>query len=108
MKINRMRPVLFLLLCILSFCSIQSQETFNFPEDAIGKYSGTLLIDSPRGKQEIPMEFHFMKTDSIHKFDYKLVYAGQPRNYTLVIKDKENSNRLRPLEFSRACLSKNL
>lgn len=103
-----MRPVLFLLLCILSICSIQSQETFNFPEDAIGKYSGTLLIDSPRGKQEIPMEFHFMKTDSIHKFDYKLVYAGQPRNYTLVIKDKEkgicevdeNNGILLPSRFS--------
>ena len=80
----------FLLLTILmtSFCHSQDKD-FSFPEDAIGKYSGTLLIDSPRGKQEIPMEFHLIKTDSVHRFDYKLIYAGQPRNYTLIIKDKE-------------------
>lgn len=60
-----------------------------FPNDFLGIYKGTLLITNPKGSQEIPMEYHLLKTDSIHKFDYKLVYNGQPRNYTLVIKDKE-------------------
>ena len=79
---------LFLFILTTSFGYSQVQD-FSFPEDAVGKYSGTLLIDSPRGKQEIPMEFHLIKTDSVHRFDYKLIYAGQPRNYTLIIKDKE-------------------
>lgn len=79
---------LFVILLISSFCFSQ-EKNFSFPEDAIGKYSGTLLIDSPRGKQEIPMEFHLVKTDSMNRFDYKLIYNGQPRNYTLIIKDKE-------------------
>ena len=84
-----MKSFFFILFFSLLSWSGYTQKNFNFLEDAIGKYSGTLLIDSPRGKQEIPMEFHFMKTDSVHKFDYKLIYAGQPRNYTLIIKDKE-------------------
>lgn len=79
---------LFILIFITSF-GFSQEKNFSFPEDAIGKYSGTLLIDSPRGKQEIPMEFHLIKTDSVNRLDYKLIYAGQPRNYTLIIKDKE-------------------
>ncbi len=73
----------------ISTISYSQEKKFSFPEDAIGKYSGTLLIDSPRGQQEISMEFHLNKTDSVHRFEYKLIYAGQLRNYTLVIKDKE-------------------
>lgn len=78
-----------LIVVLITSFSYSQEKSFSFPEDAVGKYSGTLLIDSPRGKQEIPMEFHLIKTDSLHRFDYKLIYAGQPRNYTLIIKDKE-------------------
>jgi len=78
--------IAYFLLISTSFC--QDKKT-SFPDDFLGIYKGTLLIDSPRGKQEIPMEFHMVKTDSVHRFDYKLVYNGQPRNYTLVVKDKE-------------------
>ena len=85
-----MKKLAFLLVIFLVSTSSHSQgKDFKFPEDAIGKYSGTLLIDSPRGKQEVPMEFHLIKTDSVNRLDYKLIYAGQPRNYTLLIKDKE-------------------
>jgi len=80
--------LLFFTLLIVFFGYAQEKE-FSFPEDAVGKYSGTLLIDSPNGKQEVPMEFHLIKTDTINRFDYKLIYAGQPRNYTLIIKDRE-------------------
>lgn len=97
-----------LILIFISSVSYSQEKSFSFPEDAVGKYSGTLLIDSPRGKQEVPMEFHLIKTDSVHRFDYKLVYAGQPRNYTLIIKDKkkgicevdENNGIILPSRFS--------
>lgn len=80
---------LFSALFLLISTSFSQDKKANFPDDFLGVYKGTLLIDSPRGKQEIPMEFHMVKTDSVHRFDYKLVYNGQPRNYTLVVKDKE-------------------
>ena len=67
----------------------KTQEQLIFPDDFLGVYKGTLEITNPKGTQEIPMEYHLLKTDSINKFDYKLVYNGQPRNYTLVIKDRE-------------------
>ncbi|CAM1346235.1 hypothetical protein [Tenacibaculum crassostreae] len=78
---------LFCNLFLLVFISTAQEKTTTFPNDFLGIYKGTLQIHSPRGKQEIPMEFHMVKTDSVHKFDYKLVYNGQPRNYTLLVKD---------------------
>ena len=53
-----------------------------------------------------------MKTDSINRFDYKLIYAGQPRNYTLIIKDlkkgicevDENNGIILPSRFSENTL----
>jgi len=103
-----MKRLIAFLFFSLTLCFSYAQNDFSFPEDAIGKYSGTLLIDSPRGKQEIPMEFHLMKTDSVNRFDYKLIYAGQPRNYTLIIKDlekgicevDENNGIILPSRFS--------
>ena len=71
-----------------NICHAQTKN-FSFPEDAVGNYKGILQIDSPRGKQEIPMEFQLIKTDSIDRFEYKLIYSDQPRNYTLIIKDRE-------------------
>ena len=63
-----------------------TEKELVFPNDFLGIYKGTLQITNPKGAQEIPIEYHLLKTDSIHKFDYKLVYNGQPRNYTLIIK----------------------
>lgn len=104
-----MKKLIFFFVSVffISFCSAQS-----FPEDYVGKYKGTLTIDSPRGKQEIPMEFHLNKTDSANKFDYILIYNNQPRNYTLIIKDKEkgicevdeNNGIILPSKFSGSTL----
>lgn len=92
--------------------SFFSQEKISFPENAIGEYKGTLIIDSPKGKQEISMEFHMRKTDSLHRFDYVLIYNGQARNYTLIIKDREkgiceideNNGIILPSRFSGSTL----
>lgn len=59
----------------------------SFPNNVLGIYKGDLIINSAKGIQKIPMEFHLKKTDSVHKFDYLLVYNGATRNYTLIIKD---------------------
>lgn len=81
--------VLFSYLAFLIQLGFSQQKISNFPENALGVYKGTLEINSTRGNQKIPMEFHLKKTDSIHKFDYILIYNGSPRNYTLVVKDLE-------------------
>lgn len=64
-------------------------ETLKFPDDFYGIYKGTLLIKNAKGNQEVPMEYHLLKTDSIGKYEYKLVYNGQARNYFLIEKDKK-------------------
>ncbi|MFY0629837.1 MAG: hypothetical protein JXR05_05610 [Flavobacteriaceae bacterium] len=85
-----MKKYCFLFVLFFICSSIFSQKKKGvFPDDFTGEYKGMLIIDSPRGTQEVPMEFHLKKTDSIHKYDYTLIYNGQPRNYTLIIKDKE-------------------
>lgn len=78
-----------LFLFSLTITTAQETTSFNFPKDALGVYKGTLHINSARGKQQIPMEFQMTATDSINKYTYKLIYNGQPRNYTLIVKDKE-------------------
>lgn len=79
--------VLFLLFftSIISCFSQDKKETF--PNNVLGVYKGNLTINSAKGVQKIPMEFHLQKTDSVHKFDYVLIYNKIPRNYTLVVKD---------------------
>ena len=48
-----MKKLAFLLVVIfVTSFGFSQEKDFSFPEDAIGKYSGTLLIDSPRGKQD--------------------------------------------------------
>lgn len=83
------KSVLFIF--FFSFVSlIFSQEKKDtFPNNFLGIYKGDLIINSAKGTQKIPMEFHLKKTDSTHKFDYVLIYNGAPRNYTLVLKDIE-------------------
>ena len=85
-----MKKSLLFLLVFAFFSTAFSQEKSNtFPTNVLGIYKGDLTITNAKGTQKIPMEFHFKKTDSIHKFDYVLVYNKSPRNYTLVVKDLE-------------------
>ncbi len=87
-----MKHVSFLLLLFYGFL-VQAQEIGQFPNDYLGIYKGVLHINSERGKQDIPMEFHLTATDSIGKYNYILVYGAgenrQERNYTLLEKDAE-------------------
>lgn len=108
-----MKKILFVFCTLLLSSFVQAQTTdFSFPDGVLGSYSGTLLIDSPRGKQEISMEFHMKKTDSINKYTYQLVYNGQARDYSLIIKDKqkgicevdENNGIILPSRFSENTL----
>ncbi|MGG8497716.1 hypothetical protein ACQY1Q_15000 [Tenacibaculum sp. TC6] len=83
---QRFFTVCFLL---LSWGVIRAQNSQRFPQDFLGVYKGTLVINSAKGTQTIPMEFHLTPTDSSTTvFTYQLVYNGQPRNYTLIEKDK--------------------
>ncbi|MBX2827956.1 MAG: hypothetical protein KTR22_07325 [Flavobacteriaceae bacterium] len=72
---------------------IFAQDTSQFPNDYIGVYLGTLQIDSERGQQNIPMEFHLTATDTVGRYNYILVYGEgdkrQERKYTLIEKDLE-------------------
>lgn len=103
---------LFCCLCfitIIGFC--QAKKTV-FPDDFTGEYKGKLVIYSPKGPKEVSMEFHLKKTDSVHKFKYVLIYNGQPRNYTLVVKDQkkgiyaidENNGIILPAKFANNTL----
>lgn len=65
-----------------------------FPDDFFGIYKGKLEIINAKGKQEIDMEFHFTKTDTIGTYKYVLVYNNQPRNYFLIEKDKSKGQYL--------------
>jgi len=79
------------------FCSfLLSQVCFaqdNFPDEYLGIYKGTLNIESQQGKQKFPMEFHLLKTDTLDRYRYVLVYGEgekkQVRNYHMIAKNKE-------------------
>ncbi|SDR83291.1 hypothetical protein SAMN04515667_0787 [Formosa sp. Hel1_31_208] len=79
--------VLVLLICF----SVQGQDKV-FPDDYVGVYKGDLVIINENGQQNVGMEFHLQATDSIHTFDYKLVYASgskpMEKVYKLIIKDR--------------------
>ena len=79
--------VLVLLICF----SVQGQDNI-FPDDYVGVYKGDLVIMNENGQQNVAMEFHLKATDSIHIFDYKLVYASgskpMEKEYKLIIKDR--------------------
>ncbi|CAM1373345.1 hypothetical protein [Tenacibaculum xiamenense] len=84
-----MKYLLSFFIAILTVFTISAQNSTNFPDDYLGIYKGDLVINSTGKTQKIPMEFHLLKTKDEGKYQYKLVYNGQPRNYTLVVKDKE-------------------
>lgn len=77
--------VTFTLLLFASICFSQSE--INSIENYLGIYKGKLSIFSEKGKQEIDMEFHFVKTDTLGTYKYTLVYNNQYRNYFLIEKD---------------------
>ena len=91
-----MKPshLLFIFLC-MSFSSLFSQEEaqVNFPDDFFGIYTGHLEIRSSGGNQSLEMEFHMLPTDTLGKYQYKLVYIvkgdRQERSYFLLEKNKE-------------------
>jgi len=89
-----MKPYYLLMyLLFVSITPIFSQENspINFPDDFFGIYTGTLEISNKNGNQTYPMEFHLQPTDSIGKYEYKLVYGAgdqrQERPYNLIAKD---------------------
>jgi hypothetical protein len=81
-------------LLITLSCSpvILAQGEGVFPDDFFGIYTGELEISSKKGHQTINMEFHLQPTDSIGRYEYKLVYIlggdRQERDYTLVEQNK--------------------
>ncbi len=78
-----------LFLFIFHLQSVNAQKKAEmFPDDFLGIYSGQLMIESPDQETvSIPMEFHLLETDSANHYEYKLIYNGQPRNYTLIADD---------------------
>lgn len=80
-----MKPILILLIVLLSFSAKAQEKTF--PQDYVGIYKGDLEITNTKGKQTIGMEFHMNSTDSIGIYTYKIVYIfdgkRNDRNYTL-------------------------
>ena len=83
------KSILFIFIFLVQFTLLSQEKTEQFPEDFLGIYKGTLLIDSPKGKQKITMEFHLKATKNKDRFDYVLIYEGKPRNYTLVKKNMD-------------------
>ena len=90
-----MKPFALLLcsLFIYNTPSFSQQDTaINFPDDYFGIYTGTLEISNKKGNSTYPMEFHLQPTDSIGKYEYKLVYGAgddrQERPYSLIAKDQ--------------------
>ncbi|WP_250433269.1 hypothetical protein [Hanstruepera flava] len=86
-----MKKVLIILITLGCFNLSAQTDSLQFPQDFYGIYKGDLHITNPNGKQTIQMEFHLNPTDTVGKYEYKLVYVmmGKPeeRNYTLLEKD---------------------
>ena len=79
---------LIIVLLLVSFKGQGQSDLKTFPEDYLGVYAGTLSISSPDDDpKEIPMEFQLTKTDTADKYNYILIYDGQPREYNLIKRD---------------------
>lgn len=80
-------------LFIVSLFSLNAQVTDKFPKSYFGIYKGDLLIQNASGTQSVGMELHVNATDTIGKYQYKIVYITddnrQERNYNLITKDGE-------------------
>jgi hypothetical protein len=89
-----MRLVLLILIAIGGLSArAQGDKQASFPDAYLGVYKGTLHINSPRGTNELPMEFHLLPTKMEGEYYYTLVYGAgadrQERKYRLVEKDRE-------------------
>lgn len=83
----------FLLLFQVSLVAYGQTRSESFPNDFLGVYKGSLEINNAdKPTLNIPMEFHLLATDSTHRLEYRLIYDGQPRNYTLIVNDLENGD----------------
>ena len=89
-KYHNLRSICSLILLFITTLSFAQNDNNNFPNDFLGVYKGTLSIYNPSNEvQQIPMEFHLLETDSAHRFEFKLIYDGQARNYFLLEIDSE-------------------
>lgn len=71
----------------------QNIKSQSFPKSYFGIYTGDLVINTNKGIQNYPMEFHMQPTDSLGIYEYVIVYGKgekqQVRDYTLMEKDAE-------------------
>lgn len=106
--ISMKKIILFICIQLIIVSTFSQKNNNNFPINFLGIYKGELHINSVKGSQTIPMEFHLLATKDPIKFDYKLVYNGLARNYTLIVKDQskglfevdENNGIILPAKFS--------
>ena len=90
-----MKSLLFVLFSFLIHTSLLAQpDTKRFPESYFGRYVGDLVIKSAMDDQFVPMEFHLLPTDTVGRYQYKLVYGmgdtRQERAYEMVALNAEN------------------
>lgn len=103
-----MKKLIFILVIIFTFPNSYSQEstTPSFPDSYFGNYIGDLVINTNKGIQNYPMEFHLQPTDSSGIYDYIIVYGKgeqrQERNYTL--KEKNAQKGLYTLDENNGIL----
>ena len=83
------RFIAFLFIPSLFVSPIQGQQPAkSFPKDFTGIYRGPLEItNTGKPSVTIPMEFHLLDTETSDQYEYRLIYDGQPRNYTLIVND---------------------
>ncbi len=89
-----MKYLFFFLIGFTTLSSFgQEDNSTIFPQSYFGSYIGDLIINTNKGVQNYPMEFHIRPTDSSGVYDYVIVYGKgeqrQERNYTLKEKDVE-------------------
>lgn len=66
-----------------------TQKKPTFPDDWAGVYSGKLVRRSKDGViGTINMELHIQKTADPNRWEWRIVYDGQPRNYELIVIDR--------------------
>ena len=70
---------LMLIVLLFGFTSLstfgQDVKTQNFPKAYFGIYTGDLIINTNKGVQNYPMEFHLQPTDTLGIYDYVIVYG---------------------------------
>lgn len=86
-----MQKIIISFLLLFSVFNLYSQiSSTAFLNNHIGHYKGDLVIETKKGRQIVPMEFQLLKTEKLDEFEYRLIYDGSPRNYTLIVKNDES------------------